>query len=251
MHNYMIPIALSGDRSYNKDNIRKFISESDRTIPGASTIHFDEVSRKKIFESIDGANFDSIQLIKDAYKGLRQKLGRIPELMEFEKYGELDVMRILGNPKLGSYYRFLNNYESEYHYELSESSEQMLKFISRKFASGKRAHELLAFRLLMQNSAQDIYPLWESEMACRYGIAIDLKAKVNVANILSGRFITGGEKVTFKDCIFMDDSSGEWLISDLFKQALTDEGFVHQLKSVIEFGLHRYEQNYQDRYQDT
>ncbi|CAI3269785.1 hypothetical protein CIRMBP1204_00229 [Enterococcus cecorum] len=73
-NNYMIPIALSGDRSYNKDNIRKFISESDRTIPGASTIHFDEVSRKKIFESIDGANFDSIQLIKDAYKGLRQKI---------------------------------------------------------------------------------------------------------------------------------------------------------------------------------
>src|SRR5699024_8967257 len=29
-NNYMIPIALSGDRSYNKDNIRKFISESDR-----------------------------------------------------------------------------------------------------------------------------------------------------------------------------------------------------------------------------
>lgn len=250
-NNYMIPIALSGDRSYNKDNIRKFISESDRTIPGASTIHFDEVSRKKIFESIDGANFDSIQLIKDAYKGLRQKLGRIPELMEFEKYGELDVMRILGNPKLGSYYRFLNNYESEYHYELSESSEQMLKFISRKFASGKRAHELLALQLLMQNQEQDIYPIWDSEMASRYGIAIDLKAKVNVANILTGRFITGGEKVTFKDCIFMDDSSGEWLISDLFNQALTDEEFVHQLKSVIEFGLHRYEQNYQDRYQDT
>ncbi len=98
-------------------------------------------------------------MIKDAYKGLRQKLGRIPELMEFEKYGELDVMRILGNPKLGSYYRFLNNYESEYHYELSESNEQMLKFISRKFASGKRAHELLAFQLLMQNQEQDIYPL--------------------------------------------------------------------------------------------
>lgn len=50
----MIPIALSGDRSYNKDNIRRYLREGGRVIPGASTIHFDEISRKKIYESIDG-----------------------------------------------------------------------------------------------------------------------------------------------------------------------------------------------------
>ena len=40
----MIPIALSGDRSYNKDNIRRYLREGGRVIPGASTIHFDEIS---------------------------------------------------------------------------------------------------------------------------------------------------------------------------------------------------------------
>lgn len=29
----MIPIALSGDRSYNKDNIRRYITEGGRVIP--------------------------------------------------------------------------------------------------------------------------------------------------------------------------------------------------------------------------
>ena len=47
-NNFMIPIALSGDRSYNKDNIRRYLREGGRVIPGASTIHFDEISRKKI-----------------------------------------------------------------------------------------------------------------------------------------------------------------------------------------------------------
>lgn len=43
----MIPIALSGDRTYNKDNIRRYIMEGGRIIPGASTVHFDEISRKE------------------------------------------------------------------------------------------------------------------------------------------------------------------------------------------------------------
>lgn len=56
-NNFMIPIALFGDRSYNKDNIRRYLREGGRVIPGASTIHFDEISRKKIYESIDGLFF--------------------------------------------------------------------------------------------------------------------------------------------------------------------------------------------------
>ena len=45
-NNFMIPIALFGDRSYNKDNIRRYLREGSRVIPGASTIHFDSIRRK-------------------------------------------------------------------------------------------------------------------------------------------------------------------------------------------------------------
>ena len=33
-NNFMIPIALSGDRTYNKDNIRRYVMEGGRVIPG-------------------------------------------------------------------------------------------------------------------------------------------------------------------------------------------------------------------------
>ena len=39
----MIPVALSGDRSYNADVIRKYVISGNSTIPGASTVHFDEI----------------------------------------------------------------------------------------------------------------------------------------------------------------------------------------------------------------
>lgn len=47
-NNFMIPVALSGDRTYNADLIRKYVISGNSTIPGASTIHFDEISKDKI-----------------------------------------------------------------------------------------------------------------------------------------------------------------------------------------------------------
>lgn len=67
----------------------------ERIIPGSSTIHFDEISRKRIFAAIDSANFSDIKLIKENYKNLKNKLGRIPALKDFDNYGEMDVLRIL------------------------------------------------------------------------------------------------------------------------------------------------------------
>lgn len=66
-NNFMIPIALSGDRTYNKDNIRRYVTEGGRIIPGSSTIHFDEISRKRIFQAIDNANFSDTKLIRENY----------------------------------------------------------------------------------------------------------------------------------------------------------------------------------------
>ena len=48
------------------------------------------------------------------YKNLKYKLGRIPNLMDFDRYGEMDVLRIFDNNSLGSYYKFLVKYEKDY-----------------------------------------------------------------------------------------------------------------------------------------
>lgn len=66
MNNFMIPIALSGDRTYNKDTIRKYVREGSRIIPGESTIHFDEISKKRIFELIDKSKTTK-NLLKEKY----------------------------------------------------------------------------------------------------------------------------------------------------------------------------------------
>ena len=123
--------------------------EGGRVIPGASTVHFDEISRKRIFASVDNANFSDIKLIKENYNNLKNKLGRIPALRDFDDYGEMDVIRIFDNNSLGSYYKFLVKYEKEYTIRLSEDEEKVIEFVSKKLASGKRIQELQLLKRIL------------------------------------------------------------------------------------------------------
>ena len=117
--NFLIPVALSGQTNYNKDSLRQFVCEGSLITPGASTIQFDQITEKRIYQSIDAANFTQVRLIKDSYKQLKEKLGRIPHLKEFEQYGAIDVQLMFQNKSLGCYHTFLSKYEKDYHIHFS------------------------------------------------------------------------------------------------------------------------------------
>ena len=87
-NNFMIPVALSGDRSYNADVIRKYVISGNSTIPGASTVHFDEISKDKIFKSIDKIK-GMKALIKESYISLKNRLGRVRFYMIFMRIRKL------------------------------------------------------------------------------------------------------------------------------------------------------------------
>lgn len=250
-NNFMIPIALSGDRSYNKDNIRRYVLEGERIIPGSSTIHFDEISRKRIFAAIDSANFSDIKLIKENYKNLKHKLGRIPALKDFDDYGDMDVLRIFDNSSLGSYYKFLVKYEKDYTVRLSSSEEKVIEFISKKLASGKRIHELAMLNRMLKYQ-QGFFRLWVKDMADDYGIELQDKTIKNVVNVMTNEFPTGSGRKTYSDCVFMEKTqSGEYGISDEFRKMLQNPEFYTILKELVEFGVSRYKENYSHRYEDT
>lgn len=249
-NNFLIPIALSGDRSYNKDNIRRYVMEGDRVIPGVSTIHFDKISRKRIFTAIDAANFSDIKLIKENYTNLKYKLGRIPALKDFDQYGEMDVCRIFDNSSLGSYYKFLVKYEKEYTVRLSEKEEKIVEFISKKLASGKRIHELELLNRLMAYQ-HGILGLLEKSLRENYGITMDANAQKNVVNVMTNEFPSGAGKKTYDSCIFIEREGEEYGISRDFRKLLKNQDFYAIVKELVEFGISRYKANFSRRYQNT
>ena len=249
-NNFLIPIALSGDRSYNKDNIRRYVMEGDRVIPGVSTIHFDEVSRKRIFAAIDAANFSDIKLIKENYTNLKYKLGRIPALKDFDQYGEMDVCRIFDNSSLGSYYKFLVKYEKDYKVRLSGEEEKIVEFISKKLASGKRIHELEMLNRLLTYQHGILGELKRSLLE-NYDIVMKENAQKNVVNVMTNEFPAGSGKKTYDTCVFIEKEENEYGISGSFEKMLKNPDFYAMVKELIEFGISRYRENFSQRYQDT
>ena len=253
-NNFMIPIALSGDRTYNKDNIRRYIMEGGRVIPGASTVHFDEISRKRIFVSVDKANFSDIKLIRENYTNLKNKLGHIPRLLDFDDYGEMDVIRIFDNNSLGSYYKFLVKYEKEYKIRLSENEEKVIEFVSKKLANGKRIQEL---RMLKRMLA---YARGSSKLGLFAGLSEDMKEywkivsqnqKENIVNVMTNEFPAGSGKKTYSQCVFIEDDGTDYKPTKTFMQMLLNDKFYEMLQELVEFGIRRYERNYKNTYKQT
>ncbi len=251
-NNYMIPIALSGDRTYNKDNIRRYVRQGVKALEGASTIHFDEIARKRIYESIDSANFSEMKLIKECYKNLKYKLGRIPNLMDYEEYGEIDVMRIFENASLGSYHKFLKKVEKdEYKVNFSTIEEKYLEYVSTKFANGKRLHELLILDELLGGNSRNVMSQVMNEMQNNFGISVNEKTRKNVENILTGQFASGAAKDTYADVTFIESNGIDFCISSKFNDLLDNNEFRRQMTEVVKFGLFRNKKYFGHRYKDT
>lgn len=190
--------------------------------PPQRNIHFDEISRKRIFAAVDNANFSDIKLIKENYTNLKNKLGRIPRLKDFDDYGEMDVLRIFDNNSLGSYYKFLVKYEKDYEVRLSPTEEKVVEFVSKKLASGKRIHELrLLERTLFLAHRLSLFAGLQEELKADYGISMSQNQKDNIVNVMTNEFPAGASKNTYAECVFIekDDIIGtDYHISKAFEK---------------------------------
>ena len=243
-NNFLIPIALSGDKSYNKDNLRRFIKEGNKTIYGASTIEFEEVVEKKIFEKLDKVNFNDARFIKESYVELKNKLGKIPSLMDFIEYDSIDPNRIFD--KFGSYHNFLSKYEDNYKVQYSKEESLYLELISTKYGTGKKVYEVEFIKFLMNNDYnKDAYIKYVENKYSNYKVN-DLLLN-NIINQMNGEYFVSNDKTKYKDIIFIKDNKK----SKLFSELLNDNDFVTELNDLLDFIIYEYNQKYNKHYKDT
>ncbi|WP_284140507.1 DEAD/DEAH box helicase [Virgibacillus sp. LDC-1] len=145
-NNYLIPIALSGDRSQNKDNIRRQATEASY-IKGVSTINFEEIAKKQIFKSINASNLTAMKVFRDAYMELKNRLGRIPFLHDFITNHSLDPVVIAD--KFKNYYAFLLKMNENVS-AIKAYENCVLTMYSSEVLDGKRKHELILIKMLLE-----------------------------------------------------------------------------------------------------
>lgn len=258
LFNYKIAYEIRLQQAMEENLLCPFhyfgIMEGGRVIPGASTVHFDEISKKRIFASVDNANFSDIKLIKENYTNLKNKLGRIPHLRDFDDYGEMDVARIFDNNSLGSYYKFLVKYEKDYKLRLSQEEEKIVEFISKKLANGKRIQELqLLKRMLMYAKGLSKCGLFSSlsQDMLTYGKSISKEQKENIINVMTNEFPAGSGKKTYAQCVFIEKEGNDYKPTKTFLEMLLNKDFYNVIKELVDFGISRYERDYKQSYDVT
>ena len=248
MNNFMIPIALSGDRSYNKDAMRRYIREGARVIPGSSTIHFDEISKKRIYASIDTARTNDMKLLRESYRTLKCKLGKIPTIRDFKKFGSVDVTKIF--EKCGSYHNFLKKYETEYHVHLTNQEEIIIEYFSKKLIAYKRIHELEMLRMLI--SRENRLLQYRKLLKERYHVDMNEQVERSVIRNLKNEFPKEEERRKYSDCDLVEKNiDGSYSLSSKFQKALLNKNFRQMILELLNFGIEQWKEKYGQIYRDT
>ena len=242
-NNFMIPVALSGDRSYNADVIRKYVISGNSTIPGASTVHFDEISKDKIFKSIDKIK-GMKTLIKESYVSLKNRLGRVPLLYDFYENQEIDPLVIIREYK--TYDAFMVAMEQDkYKNVLNEQEKLTLEYLSKTVLSGVRPDELVILSQLLHRDHIAVADFIK-EYQNTYGIEISTSRVKEAVQVLQGHFVSK-EAEYQKYCqidILENDPAGMIKRLQSYTERLTHIPFYTQVEDIIKVGIARYKEKY-------
>lgn len=242
-NNFMIPVALSGDRTYNTDIIRKYVISGNNIIPGASTIHFAEVAKDRIFHSIDEIK-GMKAIIKESYISLKNRIGRTPLLFDFYEQGEIDPLVIIREYK--TYWQFMENVErGKYFCKLNAHEKLILEYLSKTILSGVRPSELYILQKLFTKKTFSVNEVQkELKQLLDYNIT-DQEISESV-KVLQGCFTSKDEEYQKYKTIEItnyDERQGVRCFAS-YASCLLDSEFNTQVKDIINVGLARYRDKY-------
>lgn len=185
-NNFLVPIALFGDKTFVKDNLRKLVHRPEKSIIGASTIYFDRIVKEKIFNSIDTGKLQEKRRLVEDYKILKGKIGRIPTMVDFLNHGERDPYQYITQYK--SYYSFLLGMKESIP-QITDYEERIVSFLSGEILNPVRFIEihlvqtLLNFKQISFVEYQNLYSQVTTDI-------LDKETFTHALHVINGLFHT-------------------------------------------------------------
>lgn len=251
-NNFLIPIALFGDESLNKESLRKNLisAEESGVLPGLSSVRFDRISQKRVLNSITTVNLDNMGRIKNAMQTMSNRVGGVPDLWDFLRFESVDPI-LLATKRQN--YPALTESLLKVDHHLNSDEHRALMQLSHEVLPAKRGHEFILLEALLElgqvsldeaqrwmeranfvatrrdvESAVDTFTLEKHAEADikRYGSSIGFRTDVGVA--LSDSF----------QQFYATNSAFRWAVDDLLKTGLElvqsrygrDSGFIPGLQ---------------------
>lgn len=235
-NNYLIPIALNGDKSRDKDQA---VRESKLPqVIDVSTINFTEIASQKILASLEKIKLDSMRELRKSYEDLKEKIGKVPLLYDFYQYGTTAPTVFAKNHALANYGDFLKKMGENIN--LSNYQNAVLSFVTKELLFGKRPHELLLLESCLDKdlTKTDFIDLLKSK-----DCYVNEDVLASVEKILSLEFFDVKQGKTTKKEQYgsyplIEKVEEKYRVSHPLQQALTDnQQFKILFKDVLKTGL--------------
>lgn len=235
-NNYLIPIALNGDKSRDKDQA---VRESKLPqVIDVSTINFTEIASQRILASLEKIKLDSMRELRKSYEELKEKIGKVPLLYDFYQYGTTAPTVFAKNHALANYGDFLKKMGENIN--LSNYQNAVLSFVTKELLFGKRPHELLLLESCLDKdlTKTDFIDLLKSK-----DCYVNENVLASVEKILSLEFFDVKQGKTTKKEQYgsyplIEKVEGKYRLSHPLQQALTDnQQFKILFKDVLKTGL--------------
>jgi superfamily II DNA or RNA helicase/HKD family nuclease len=233
--NFLIPVALFGDRSFNKDKLRRLMVNMDQYTPLSSTINFDAIAKEKIFKSIDETKLDQKRFLDSDYAYLKRKIGRIPLMCDFLKEEERDPFTFVTYSK--SYARYLINQEKSLP-KLDENKLKILDYLNMEVNNGKRVLESAILQYVSQKghfNREDLI-----EISNQFGVHY---SEIDFQSALNNLEFKFNKNYKLEKSIIQTDGDVVSWSSEFASYILTDEFFKELLIDNIQFGLEYFIRN--------
>lgn len=240
--NFLIPIAISQNNSYDKDFMKRFLMNATDFLAGESSISFDEISKERIFENINKTNFSSRKLIEEDFKLLENQLGRTPYLYDFYEKNMLSPTVILKYKK--DYDEILKNIAPKYRIgTLNNIEKKFLIFLSTFFTPAKRIHEMLILKEMIMKQKLNIIEI-EKLLKDSYSFSKQENNIKNAFEHLSKEiFKTLSTTKSFEPVLYKKDD--EYYLDDNFKNSYENNSYFKVLiDDLIKYNLAFAEKNY-------
>lgn len=235
-NNFLLPIALFGDRTYNKDTVRQLMRVN--FLPGATSVHFDDIAKERIYAAIDRhKDLANLRMLKEAYLDMQRRLGRQPLMMDFVRFGDKDPALFIAKKK--SFYYFVQ-YVHPYDSTLTKAHAAVLLMLSLEIANGKRIEEVLVLRHLVVEDTYATKALVKETQA-KYGFIPSTATLKSVARVLNLTFFVNSTPKNYGGQALALLEKNQYTATPYWRDLRQNEEFVRYVRDILDYATYRFE----------
>lgn len=243
---FLIALALSGKRYYDKDSLKVSVKKDFIEIPGCTHIQMDKITKERILNQLENENFNTLKYLKEEYNEFKTvNKNKTPLLLDYLRY-ENSPNPIKFIKKGRNYLQFLKKVDKGFELDINEVSDRYYTQLSVMLPI-KRPYEFAILETLLNESEVTFERL--EKVLKKYLVDVDMKTLEHAIRNLNQNYLDSREKNKTKKYLEYDTDRKTIKCNDEFVESFREYNkyFLDLLHyGLIEYGEKFGKENYGD-----